>query len=79
MQTKQNSFVESVVNVLIGYGISIVSQLVIFPLFDVHLKLEENLLIGLYFTIISIGRSYSIRRLFNRKQRKNPIMDMEVR
>lgn len=79
MQSKKHSFIESVTNVLVGYWVSVLSQLLIFPLFDVHLRIEENLLISFYFTLISIGRSYSIRRLFNRKQSRNPIMDMEVK
>ncbi|EKO3578625.1 hypothetical protein N6C59_001238 [Vibrio metschnikovii] len=75
MQSKKHSFIESVTNVLVGYWVSVLSQLLIFPLFGVHLRIEENLLISFYFTLISIGRSYSIRRLFNRKQSRNPIMD----
>ena len=78
MQSKNLSFIESIINVLIGYWVSVFSQLLIFPLFDVHLRVEENLLIGFYFTLISIVRSYSIRRLFN-KHSRNPIMDMEVK
>ncbi|WP_217516863.1 DUF7220 family protein [Vibrio metschnikovii] len=79
MQSKKHSFIESVTNVLVGYWVSVLSQLLIFPLFGVHLRIEDNLLISFYFTLISIGRSYSIRRLFNRKQNRNPIMDMEVK
>ncbi|WP_332404515.1 hypothetical protein [Vibrio metschnikovii] len=79
MQSKKHSFIESVTNVLVGYWVSVLSQLLIFPLFGVHLRIEENLLISFYFTLISIGRSYSIRRLFNRKLNRNPIMDMEVK
>ncbi|MDQ2107013.1 MULTISPECIES: hypothetical protein [unclassified Vibrio] len=79
MQSKKHSFIESVTNVLVGYWVSVLSQLLIFPIFGVHLRIEENLLISFYFTLISIGRSYSIRRLFNRKQSRNPIMDMEVK
>ncbi|WP_243032886.1 DUF7220 family protein [Vibrio cincinnatiensis] len=78
MQSKKHSFIESVTNVLVGYWVSVLSQLLIFPLFGVHLRIEENLLISFYFTLISIVRSYSIRRLFN-KQSRNPIMDMEVK
>ncbi|MGL4223860.1 MAG: DUF7220 family protein [Vibrio sp.] len=77
MQSKKQSFFESVCNVVIGYVIALLSQLVIFPLFGVHLPLSDNLLIGAFFTLISIVRSYSLRRLFNRKNR-NPIMDMEA-
>lgn len=66
-QSRTMSAVESVVNVAIGYGVAVVSQIAIFPLFGVHLPLAENMAIGGYFTVISLARSYVIRRLFVRK------------
>ncbi|ENM5757821.1 hypothetical protein ACQ902_000009 [Vibrio mimicus] len=75
MQRKKQSLLESLCNVLVGYIVALISLLIIFPMFDVNLKLEENMMISAYFTLISIGRSYSLRRLFNRKQNRNPIMD----
>lgn len=76
MQTKKQSLFESSVNVVIGYLVALLSQLVIFPLFGLDVPFSDNLLIGLWFTIISIVRSYTLRRYFNRKHRTNPIMDM---
>lgn len=67
MQTKTQSLIESVVNVLIGYTVALISQLLIFPMFDIHVTFTDNLLIGLWFTVISIIRSYTIRRWFNAK------------
>lgn len=64
-QTRKWSFIESCVNVLVGYGIAVVSQIAIFPLFDIHIPVRDNLLIGLFFTVISIFRSYALRRVFN--------------
>ena len=66
-QSRTMSAVESVVNVAIGYCVAVVSQIAIFPLFSVHLPLAENMAIGGYFTVISLARSYVIRRLFVRK------------
>lgn len=65
-QTRRHSAIESVANVAIGYGVAIGSQLAIFPMFGIHIPLADNLLIGLWFTAISIVRSYALRRLFNR-------------
>lgn len=65
-QSRAMSAAESVANVAIGYGVAVASQLVIFPLFGVHLPLSDNLLIGAWFTVISLVRSYAVRRLFNR-------------
>ncbi len=65
-QTKRHSAFEAVANVAIGYGVAVASQVAIFPLFGIHIPLADNLLIGLWFTAISIVRSYALRRLFNR-------------
>ena len=64
-QTKRHSLIESLVNILIGYFTALFSQFLIFPLFDINIPLSDNLLIGLYFTIISLIRSYLVRRYFN--------------
>lgn len=66
MQSKVDSLIESISNILIGYIVAIISQLLVFPLFDIVIPLADNLLIGLYFTGISLVRSYAICRLFNR-------------
>jgi len=64
-QSKKHSLVESVTNVAIGYSVAIISQLLIFPVFDIRIPLFDNLMIGAWFTVISLGRSYVIRRWFN--------------
>ena len=67
MQSKLQSLWESFINILIGYLVALASQLLVFPLFDINIPFTDNLLIGLYFTIISLARSYIIRRYFNKK------------
>ena len=67
MQTKFQSLLESTVNILIGYFTALFSQFLIFPLFDINISIQDNLLIGLYFTLISLIRSYLVRRYFNKK------------
>jgi len=64
-QSRLESFIESLMNIMIGYGVALASQLAIFPLFDIHVSLETNLWIGAWFTAISLVRSYVIRRWFN--------------
>jgi len=66
-QTKLSSLIESFINVLIGYGVALISQLLIFPMFGIHVSLSTNLYIGAWFTLISLIRSYIIRRWFNAK------------
>ena len=65
-QSRAGSFMESCVNVAIGYFVALGSQLVVFPLFGIHVPLRTNLGIGAWFTVISIVRSYVVRRVFNR-------------
>lgn len=65
MQTRLMSLVETTTNILVGLVISFLSQIVIFKLYDVHLSTQQNAEITLYFTIISILRSYALRRFFN--------------
>ena len=70
MQSKFQSLIESLTNILIGYFTALFSQILIFPLFDIYVSFQDNLLIGLYFTIISLIRSYLVRRYFNKKLAK---------
>lgn len=65
MQSRTHSLIESCVNVAIGYSVALASQILVFPLFGLHVSLSANLQIGAIFTVISIARSYAVRRLFN--------------
>lgn len=58
------SLVEAIANVAVGYGIAVATQALVFPLFGLHASLADNLLIGAIFTVVSIVRSYSLRRIF---------------
>lgn len=64
-QTRTASAVEAVANVLVGYFVALASQLVIFAGYGVHLSLADNAMIGVWFTLISLVRSYLLRRIFN--------------
>jgi len=66
MQSKKYSLIESITNVLIGYLVALGSQLIIFPVFGISVPLRSNLAIGAFFTVVSIIRSYCLRRVFNR-------------
>lgn len=63
-QTRFMSLVESLGNVAIGYGIAVVSQIVVFAHWGVHLDLAQNMEMAVVFTIISIVRSFTLRRVF---------------
>lgn len=67
-QSRFHSAVESVVNVAIGYWVAIASQLLVFPIFGIHVPFSTNLWIGAWFTAISLFRSFVVRRFFNKLQ-----------
>jgi hypothetical protein len=63
-QSKTMSLVESVANIIIGYGLAVGTQFIVFPWFGMRVGVIENLGIGLIFTVVSLVRSYSLRRVF---------------
>jgi len=65
MQTKLQSFIESAVNIFIGFLVSLVAQVAFFPFFDIRVSLSDNLMLGALFTVVSLIRSYFVRRYFN--------------
>ena len=67
MQTKKQSLIESITNVLIGYIVAVISNAAILPLFGVNLAFSDSMLIGVWFTVISLIRGYCVRRYFNKR------------
>ncbi|MFN3890153.1 MAG: hypothetical protein ACK4MV_07125 [Beijerinckiaceae bacterium] len=63
-QSRRMSLVESIANVVVGYGVAVVTQILIFPAFGLHATLEQNLQMGAVFTLVSIARSFTLRRVF---------------
>lgn len=64
-QSRIHSLIESFINVAIGYTVALAAQMAVFPMFGIHIPLTSNLAIGAIFTVVSIARSYTVRRLFN--------------
>ena len=65
-QTRTLSLVESATNVVVGYVLAILTQLLVFPIFGLEAALQEHLAIGLAFVAVSLARGYVLRRLFER-------------
>ena len=63
-QTRLMSLVEAIANVVVGYGIAVVTQRVVFPWFGLPAHLEDALAIGGIFTAARIARSFLLRRIF---------------
>ena len=68
-QSRAMSLVESLADVIVGYGVAVVTQILIFPVFGLHTTLAQNLKMGAVFTLVSIARSYVLRRVFERLRR----------
>jgi len=68
-QSRAMSMVEAVTNVVVGYGVAVVTQILIFPVFGLQTTLAQNLKMGVIFSFVSIARSFALRRLFERWRR----------
>ena len=68
-QSRQMSAVEAVISTAIGYIVAVATQMVVFPIFGLRVGVWENLGIGLAFTVVSVARSYLVRRLYERLHR----------
>lgn len=65
MQSRLMSLAEAGANIVAGYVLALVTQFLVFPMFGFAASVGENLLIGGIFTIVSLIRSFVLRRLFN--------------
>lgn len=63
-QSRTMSLIEAVTNVVVGYVLAIVTQIIVFPWFGLEAALGEHLAIGAAFVAVSLARSYLLRRLF---------------
>ena len=64
-QSKRASMIEALANVAIGYSISVAANMVVMPAFGYQVTAAQAASMGLIFTVISIVRSYMLRRAFN--------------
>jgi hypothetical protein len=65
VQSRRMSMIEVATNIVIGLVVSFISQIAVFKLYDIHISVTQNVEITIWFTVISIIRSYLIRRWFN--------------
>jgi len=64
-QTQLGSFVEAWANIAIGFTINWSANMLILPLFGFKVTGAQAFGIGVFFTVISLVRSYVLRRWFN--------------
>lgn len=64
-QHKHMSLIESIVNVIIGYFLTVLIQYLIYPLFGIVIPAQQALFISGLIVLISFVKNYALRRLFN--------------
>ena len=65
-QSRRLSLLEAVTNVVVGYVLAVLTQLLMFPWFGLTVSLQDNLAIGAAFVGVSLIRGYTLRRVFER-------------
>lgn len=68
-QSRRHSLIETVAGVAIGFVVSVLASIVVYPAFGHGFTLGQNIGITIIFTVLSIVRGYCVRRLFNRLAR----------
>lgn len=63
-QKRRHSLLEAGINVGIGFGVSMLGNIFILPLYGMPFVWSNFFQIGIWFTLISVIRSYFVRRLF---------------
>ena len=58
--------IESIIDVGSGFFLSVIIQITIFPLFDLHPSILDSMGIALIFTVVSMTRSALWRRYFRK-------------
>lgn len=72
MQTRRGSLFETLFGTASGFVISLlVWEFVVKPLWQLNTSFVENLGITMLFTVVSVARSYVVRRFFNWLNNKN--------
>lgn len=65
MQSKTQSAVEVIASTALAFAVSLFAASIIYPLYGMPVTISTNLQVTLWFTVISIVRSYLSRRFFN--------------
>ena len=72
-QSRLMSLVESVINIAVGLGVAMVANAIILPLVGFPISLAQNAIIAAFMTVISIARSFVLRRLFEALHIRHPL------
>ena len=65
-QTKLDSFIEALFSTFIGFVVSFTANLLIMPVLGIPVSLSQNFALTVAFTLVSVARSYFVRRWANK-------------
>jgi hypothetical protein len=68
-QSRRHSLIEAWVNILVGIGIQFYALHLMAPLLGFSMSWGQNTQVTAIMTVISLVRSYTLRRIFNRWHR----------
>lgn len=66
-QTRAQSFIEAIANIVVGCVVNFIATIYLFPAFGWEISVAQNVQLTICFTIISLIRSYLLRRFYNWK------------
>lgn len=65
-QSKKKSATETFVQTAVGLATSFLIQIILYPMLNIPVTYQQNLIITAVFFVASLIRGYAIRRLFNK-------------
>lgn len=72
-QSQAMSLTESVINIAVGLGVALAANAVVLPLVGFDVSLKQNVAIAIPMTVVSIARSFALRRLFEALHIRRPL------
>lgn len=72
-QPKSMSFLESLINIAVGLGVAMIANAIILPALGFPITLADNAIIAAFMTVVSIARSFALRRLFEALHIRRPL------
>ncbi len=66
-QSRLGSLIEVSVNIAIGFLINWIANIIVLPMFGFQVTAGQAFQMGLVFTVISVARSYVVRRYFEQR------------
>lgn len=74
MQSKIGSLIEAIANTVSGFLLALIVQKCYFNLTGIHTSFKQDFYLVVVMTVVSIGRSYVVRRLWNNNWWKDPAL-----